>query len=361
MNAYFNELNYSLANEDTSLEVNVLPDQSKHVLVAAGSGSRVTPLLAKNPEHITVVDLAKQQLYLTQLRVETIRNFQRDEFLSFWGYPSREMNPETRKKYFMELNLEAEAKEYFINLFDSHNWQGIVYNGKWEKTFNFISRVFQLLIGKNKIDQLFQCRNMEEQQQYLQSNFYGLGYRLTVGLLGNAKFFNTFLYKGHFVKKNMPIGYYDFYNSTFRKVLSLCPARENYFINLILRGTLDFPEGLPIECDEDVFHKTKQALNTTTISYELGNILDVAQKVPPIDLISFSDVPSYFSGDIEKSYLQKIRPYIAADGLVTLRYYLRIPENTDKNGFDDVTSDYATAIAKEKTQSYNIEILKKIA
>ena len=46
---YFNQLNYTLGNEDTSLELAILPERVGHVFSVAGSGGRVVPLLAKFP------------------------------------------------------------------------------------------------------------------------------------------------------------------------------------------------------------------------------------------------------------------------------------------------------------------------
>ncbi|NBW81737.1 DUF3419 family protein, partial [bacterium] len=71
--AYFNTLNYSLANEDTALELGILPEQRRHVLSVAGSGARVLPLFAKSPQRLTCVDLSQEQLFLTELRIESAR------------------------------------------------------------------------------------------------------------------------------------------------------------------------------------------------------------------------------------------------------------------------------------------------
>ena len=53
---YFNSLNYTIGNEDASLELAVLPEKAQHVFTVAGSGSRIIPLLSKNPLRLTCVD-----------------------------------------------------------------------------------------------------------------------------------------------------------------------------------------------------------------------------------------------------------------------------------------------------------------
>ena len=100
---YFDDLNYTLGNEDSSLEYNLLPKDTKHVLAIAGSGSRILPLLAKHPKKLTCIDTSSLQLYLTELRIETLRSLEYDKFLAFWGYPTHSLAPEERKKVLTEL------------------------------------------------------------------------------------------------------------------------------------------------------------------------------------------------------------------------------------------------------------------
>src|SRR3954464_1160170 len=110
---YFNTLNYTLANEDTSLELNVLPKGVPHLMAVAGSGGRVLPLLAKFPKKVSCVDLSKEQLFLTELRLESLRVFSHREFLSFWGYPPCPAEPHERKSLFKRIHLSDPAHEFF--------------------------------------------------------------------------------------------------------------------------------------------------------------------------------------------------------------------------------------------------------
>ena len=64
---YFSKLNYSFANEDTTVEMEILPKGAQRVVCVAGSGSRVLPLLAKKPHKLVCADLSEQQLYITEL------------------------------------------------------------------------------------------------------------------------------------------------------------------------------------------------------------------------------------------------------------------------------------------------------
>src|SRR4051812_41277723 len=101
--AHFKGLVYTLANEDSAFEASILPTDQKVVFAIAGSGSRVLPLLSKNPKKLVCVDLSKEQLYLTELRIESLRSLSHNEFLQFWGYPSQRQGD--RKSLFGKIQF----------------------------------------------------------------------------------------------------------------------------------------------------------------------------------------------------------------------------------------------------------------
>src|SRR3989338_1180287 len=100
---YFDSLNYTIGNEDTMLELEILPEEAQHVFAVAGSGSRIIPLLVKNPRFITCIDSSKEQLSITELRIATLRELNYDDFLTFWGYHSKNITTNKRKSIFDNL------------------------------------------------------------------------------------------------------------------------------------------------------------------------------------------------------------------------------------------------------------------
>ena len=80
-------MNYTLANEDTSLEYNlVLKLKCKQILAVCGSGGRSLPLLAGSTERLVCTDLSHPQLLLAKLRLATFAKLTREQFLLFWGF-----------------------------------------------------------------------------------------------------------------------------------------------------------------------------------------------------------------------------------------------------------------------------------
>jgi len=361
---YFSTLNYTLANEDTALELALLPAQSDTVLTIAGSGGRVLPLLARKPRRLICVDLSPAQLFLTELRLALAREAGLDDFLTFWGYPQTQgrASPSDacalRKKWIAQLELSPPAREYLRSWLNSLHWACPLYDGRWERTFAKLSRVNQWVLGEASRG-LFECRTLTEQQQFLKHQFPALRWEWVIALLGNASVFNALLYKGSFPQKNIPGSRTAFYRKRYEQILNAGIARENFFLQLTFLGRLVYPEGNPIECDAQVFAKAKEALASTEVKFELGDAVSVAARQnQSVSFMSFSDVPSYFAGELEQSFLQKIRTGLAPGAKVVVRNYLRIPEGCDQSGYVNLTPQFKAAILSEKVGVYDIDILE---
>ncbi len=356
---YFKKLNYTSANEDTTLELGLVPDSISHLMYVAGSGGRVLPLLAKQPKQVTCVDISQEQLYLTELRIESLRALSHSEFLSFWGYPPFPAEPEQRKHFFKKIKLTLDSRLFFLKLFKSVDWESILYLGKWERTMAKLSAVNRRLTGLRGIG-LFTNMTATEHFNYLKNEFPKFSWGITLVLLGNAAVFNSLLYRGHFPKKNIAQSNFKFYHQAFQRIFEQGPARRNFFLQIVFFGKIIFSEGNPVECDPVVFNLAKKGLKKSKINYICGNIVEAAAKSSiPIDVVSLSDVPSYFSGTTEKQFMQEIRKGLAPGGLVIVRNYLRIPEQTDLTGFSRITSQFYEQIRNEKVQMYDVAIFKE--
>jgi S-adenosylmethionine-diacylglycerol 3-amino-3-carboxypropyl transferase len=363
---YFKSLNYSLANEDTWPEVRLMRKwKPKNIVSVAGSGGRSLPLLAGNPSDLQVIDLSLQQLWLGSLREETIRKCSHEDFLLFWGYPPFETVAynRRRKEIFSTLELEAPARNYFQTLFETVSWNTILYEGKWEKTFHKFSFVTRILLGPRLLHESLSCLSTEEQKVFFTEKFPASRWDLVFKILGNATVFNALLYKGHFVKKNVPESHFEYYKSAFSRIFSQTLLRTNFFAQLCFFGKIVTKEAIPVEGDGEVFAAMKSwLLRHRTKSFQ-GNILELIPKessLSGIDFLSFSDVPSYFEGETEKNYLQIVRPKISIGGVVIIRNYLRLPENPDLTGYVDISSEVSEAFFDERVQMYMVKAYRRV-
>ena len=358
--SYFKALNYTLANEDSTLEMNVLPDRQRHVLAVAGSGARVLPLFAKNPEHVTCVDLSREQLLLTELRIESLRSLNRDDFLSFWGYPPRSVHPDFRAKVFADLRVSPQCRSFFQGLFEQLGWAPLLYLGRWERTFAKISKLCRALLRDDAF-RLFESKNFSEHLLYVSRDFSSIRWNTLVFLIGNSTFFNALLYKGHFPQKNLQGSHRRYYKAAFNRIFAGGVPRENFFLQLTLLGEICFSEGNPIECHEGVYQKIQAGIKSADVHYKLGNVIQVVgeSRSNPIDFVSLSDVPSYFDIQTSHKFLQQMTPGLAPNALVVARYYLRVIDWMEINGFIKVNQDFERWIEEEKTQMYVVDVFKK--
>lgn len=360
---YFQQLNYTFANEDTVVELEVLPENVGHVLAVAGSGSRILPLFSRRPKMMTCVDSSEEQLYITELRIESLRRFDRETFLLFWGYPlsNRHITPKERKELFNKIELSEKTRIFMQKLMEENDWKSILYTGGWERAFIKISNMNRWVVGKRALD-IFKITSEKDYFEYLDKKFPRLLWKISVFLLGKVTVFNMLLYKGKFPKKNIPQKLYRWYMDAFDRIFAQGPVKNNFFLQFLFFGKLIYEDALPIECQKSMYYQIKEGLQNSKINYVPGDIIRKARdnSFGVVNFVSLSDISSYFTEPIEQTFLQDIRRILAPNGLIVNRYYLRTPEKLDTSGFKKVTHEFQGLINKEKTQMYIIDIYKKI-
>jgi S-adenosylmethionine-diacylglycerol 3-amino-3-carboxypropyl transferase len=358
---YFSSLNYSMANEDNRLEYKLceiyLP---QNIVSVCGSGGRTIPLLAHQPKRLVCLDLVEQQLFLAKLRYEVNKNLTHDQFMLFWGYPPYGVNgnEQERKGLFESLKLEDDCKKYFESLFERLHWRGLIYDGNWENTFVFLSKIVKGFLPKSYRG-IFDTKTLDEQNEYYQKVFPRLRWNFLLFFLGNKSLFNALLYKGDFVKKNVPESHWFYYKKNFHNLFTKQLVRESFFVQLCFLGEILYPEGVPLEAEVGTFEKVKANVNTEMIFLKKDLISAIIDEEEQVDFVSMSNVPSYFSGDIEKNFMQTIRHKIKDGGIVIYRCHLRIPE-ANLEGYEDISSEHQDLIEQEKVQMFRIRIFKKI-
>lgn len=356
---YFNTLNYTLSNEDTSLELALSPDECDHLLAITGSGARVLPLFAKLPKRVTCVDHSPAQLALTQLRIETLRTLSHPDFLAFWGYPGKEILPTERREIFHQCALDDRFRALLVPAFEEAAWHSILHAGGWERTIRGFSKIIQTVMGRS-LERFFACQTPEEASHFLQTSFPHWRWKGIVAVLANANTFNALLYKGRFPRRNIPDSYYRHYLRGFDRLFRMGIVRENYLLQLVLLGAIRFPEGVPLEADPALFERMKAGIEQAEIHYLEGNLLErVDDFAAPVDFLSFSDVPSYFEGEAERRFLQILKPGLSEGAKLAIRYFFHLPEGLDDAGFVQATERYRELIAEERTPFYQIEVLEK--
>lgn len=360
---YFSGLNYTLGNEDTRLEVAMVKSlKSKNILSIAGCGSRALPLLASGAQTLTCVDIAGAQLALTRLRLGCYKNLSHEEFLIFWGFPPYAAYDyrKIRRQLFDKIDLNASDRTFFAPIFEGANWESILFAGKWERTFQTLSKGLRLILGKDYA-RILSFEDLSLQTQYYENDFPSRRWDAVLFLLGNKPVFNALLYKGDFIKKNVPETHFDYYHDAFDRLFRNGLARESFFAHLCFHGKIAHSDGNTVEALKDNYEAVKKTIAAGAEVFTVEkDLLSAAKELKaPADFVSLSDVPSYFSGAIERDFAQELKSSLAPGAIVVLRSYLRVPE-ANWSGYEEVTTRYSSEIAAEKVQMYRIQVFQKV-
>lgn len=353
---YFSGLNYTLGNEDTAVEIELIKKlKPKKIFSICGSGGRSLPLMHKDAQELSLSDLSQEQLYLAQLRLSTYKDLSFEEFLLFWGYYPYGANDNTaqRKELFYRLDLRPEARDFFTKVFHEVEFESLLYLGKWERTFAVFAKITSVLLGRD-YDRILRFDNLEEQIHYYRTSFPMKRWKAMIQILGNKATFNALLYKGDFITKNSPLSHFDYYFQAFERLFTRDLAQKSFFLQLCFYGKIKSLPGVPVEAHQESHERIKasechvECLKEDFVSY-------LSKGTKQYDFLSLSDVPSYFQGELERDYMQKIKPGLLPGAIIVTRYYLR-KSDCDLSGYLDITDSHIKLIELEKVQMYEIRI-----
>lgn len=360
MSTYFQGLNYGLANEDTWVEYKLAPENARSFFSVCGSGSRVTPLLAKNPEHMHIVDLSETQLAAFRLRFAAIKNLTYEDYLFFLGYVPVSKSQKKRSELILKLNLSNEDLAMWKSQEMLWEKSGFIYLGKWERHFMKVGRFFQAITLSN-LKPIFEAKNLEEQKKILEKHWNPKLFHLYTKIVMNEWVANRLLYKGHYAggkeNKTMQISAADFVFNEINDLFQNTWVRSNYFLNMIFLNEVTAPESYPAECNEEIFNKVKKC--ETQIHFHKKNLLELLLNEGQ-DFYSLSDTFSYMKDADVKDFLSKMPSGIKAQTQIVIRTFMRKPSF-------EIASPWKTnealnlKLAKEDcTRMYEFSVLEKV-
>lgn len=359
---YFSDLNYTLSNEDTRIELELMPQNADKIFAICGSGARVLPLMTKNPKHIDVVDMAEPQLKFCELRLQAMRDLAYDQYLYFMGYrgapQTGDENTVTREELFQKIQLRPEIQKYWLERKAQWSLHGFIYTGKWEGHFQKLGKIFREYL-KCDFTKIFEAQTLEEQRELYQKHWPHVRWKSFIRVAASEYVFNKFLYKGHFSgadeKRTDQRPPYQMIMEEFERLFQTQLARRNYFMQVLFLGRIRYEEGLPIEAHEAVFQKIKKS--TTTLSYTLGDLTKVLRE-NTYDFVSLSDTISYLTDEDANQILQRM-PNVKSGSRVVIRAFLRAPKALDAKGWKILTEKEKWSHAVDGTGVYTFHIFEK--
>lgn len=356
MARYFRHLNYTMGDEDASPEMELLPRGAAHVMAVADCGSRIIPLLARQPRRLSCVDISPPQLAVCELRLALLRACDLPTFKAFLGYEDG-MPPARRQAVFQGLLLSQRARTLLVPMYEHIGWDALLYQGQFERMLRKISLVTRLLTGRAGRG-IFETRNMAEQRAYYERHFPKWRWQWVLRLMGNSTALNSLLYRGDFPRKNIAGSHFSIYDAIFRQLLTEQPVRGSFFLQMVFLGRLQYAEGQLLECDPQVYAAAQRALHDCEVEYRCGDVFEAAAGAEgSIDFLSLSDVPSFLPAGQEQDFLQKVRSGLREDALVVVRAHLRRPHPA-LAGYADVSAGHAHLASRDTTRLWSFHLYK---
>jgi S-adenosylmethionine-diacylglycerol 3-amino-3-carboxypropyl transferase len=357
LSTYFQGLNYGLANEDTWIEYDLAPVGAKSFFSVCGSGSRVTPLLARSPEELHVVDLSETQLALCRLRIAAMKNLSYPEYLYFLGYVKE--GKTKRSDLMARLQLNADDERLWKGQQTLWDHQGFIYLGKWERHFMKVGKLFQA-ISFSDLRPVFEARNLEEQKQILKKHWHPKLFHLYTKVVMNEWVANRLLYKGHYAggsdKKTMKITAADFVFNEVNDLFQNTWVRGNYFLTMIFLNEVSTKDSYPAECNEEIFEKVKK--NETNLHYHKRNLLELLMDKGH-DFYSLSDTFSYMQDSEVKDFLSKL-PVAGPKSQIVIRTFMRKPSFKISHPWKTDDQKNKDLAKKDCTRMYEFNLLERV-
>lgn len=361
---YFSDLNYTLANEDTRIEFDLLPENMERVFSIAGSGARCLPLIARHPKVLDVVDMSVSQNYLCELRYQATKALTYEEYLFFLGYrgalQSGEDQGDRRWDLFNKIQLSAEAKKYWLERRAGWEPRGFILLGKWESHFQKLGFLFRDVLQCD-FTKVFEAQSLSEQRELYEKYWPHVRWKSFIRVAASEYVFNKFLYKGHFSgrseAKTEERAPWQFVIEEFDRIFQTQMVRKNYFMQILFLGRIAYEEGLPLEARQQIFDRVKAA--PTQVNYLLGNLLEHLPK-RTYDFISLSDTISYLTAEEANQVLQKLHGTNKPGSQVVIRSFMRAPTAIDLTGWEACLDKNEKAQKKDGTGVYQFHIFKKI-
>ena len=301
MSNYFKLFNYSLANEDTGIELNFIREFAPKTIVAiGGSGTRCLPLLNSGVKKVFIVDTSDFQLKYIEFKLELIKKLDLPTYKKVMGYVAA--SESERLQILQQAQLTDQSKG-FIKSFDRRYLKkGFIYLGRWERAILRISRVIRFFLGVD-FNPLFQCGSIAEQQVLFKEIWPDKKIRFLIKMIAHPKVLNFLLYKGHLQNSAEQKPLHQDLADRFYTFFNIHLASKSFFIQLLFLGEIRYAEGLPIEVTDPIFNEIKNySGEIQLIKSDLNSFL---KQTSGIDFISGSDIISYLN-DSELCELSQI-------------------------------------------------------
>lgn len=316
---FYKRLNYSLGNEDWSVEEQALRiAPGDKVVCVTASGDRPLHLLMTDCAEIISIDMNSIQNYLLELKLIAISYLDFETYLAFLGC---EPSPH-RLSIFSQLrsHLSIEAATYWEKNKKMIK-QGILYQGMVER-LTFLGARFFKLLGRKKVETLLSFTNIDEQRAYVAKKWDTFTLRHIFGVLLNSNVLKYVINDpglNSYIDLSIRPG--DYIYQRMQRYLTTGLANKSALLQLIIKGKVSPDAYFPYMTFEGY---SKIRRNIHRLNYQTGNIIEFLNNHTPsqIDCFSMSDIASYMPQEVFERLLQGIYNAAKPKARICLREFM---------------------------------------
>jgi S-adenosylmethionine-diacylglycerol 3-amino-3-carboxypropyl transferase len=238
------DLLFGMSWEDPASDRRALTIQPGETLLTVTSGACNTlTLLLEDPGKIYAVDINPSQSYLLELKRAAVRRLEYDELRAFLGLAPSDQRLEIFER--LRGDLSEAALRYWTSEAGAVR-KGVINAGKYESFIRLFSRFVGVIQGKKRIDGLFRCETLEQQQDYFDKTWNTVQWRLLFKVLANRRVL---------AKRGLTADYFKFDDgsSSFpesflqraRRAMCEIPVESNYFLAQYLLARYRSEDAVP--------------------------------------------------------------------------------------------------------------------
>ncbi len=303
------------------------------LLCIASAGEMPLGILASESLLIDAVDTSVGQLHLSKLKMAAVLALEPVEAALFLGYISCDREQRLRLFNRVEEYLDESGKRFW----DDHLFvfkKGPLHYGKNERYMAKFRRLgLYLLGGEKKLYGLFECENSDDQEEYFDKFLQSEVLKRLFNILFHPKLYKLrgiteqgFIHEGESNRA-------EFFFSRFRSLCTSTLARENYFLQLFLLGSVIYYEALPDFLQEKGISVIR--LHHHNIRYRQISYTDIIRQSPEgtYNKFALSNMCEWLKKDAFINLLQLIVERADVSSKVLLRYVHRahaLPDDLDR-------------------------------
>lgn len=284
---FFQNLNFSSANEDGETELRALAGAGR-IVCLTGSGTRPLDMLLSNAAEVVALDINPIQNALLELKIAAIRALDYRDFLAFVGIatgaPRRQVYERLRPALSAGVRDIWDRKRAMIEA-------GVWHAGKWEKLLLWNARFLKLL-RRREIEQLLSVSDIEAQARIWEDKFARSKLQMALEMIGRDWIWRWVMREpaGEFLPPPQEVG--QRLNDDFSKAARSFLFRESDFARLIFKGRHDADGALPVHLRAENYDVVKCRLDRLRIVE--GGLSDLPKlALGQFDGFSLSDFGSY--------------------------------------------------------------------